>query len=72
MSKSSARKTLKNLFSKSEANLAASPEKDVKDVDKRDGEKKKFKFPKLKIKSKNSSSSGSEKPPLLDGRQLQR
>lgn len=69
MSKSSARKTLKNLFSKSEANLAASPEKDV---DKRDGEKKKFKFPKLKIKSKNSSSSGSEKPPLLDGRRLQR
>lgn len=62
MSKSSARKTLKSLFSKSEANLTASPDKDVKDADKREGEKKKFKFPKLKIKSKNSSSSSSDRP----------
>lgn len=67
MSKSSARKTLKNLFSSREANLAAAaPEKDV---GKSEGEKKKFKFPKLKIKSK---SSGTEKPPVLDTRQLQR
>ncbi|XP_027142998.1 uncharacterized protein crybg2 [Larimichthys crocea] len=54
MAKSSGRKSLKSLFSRSEASLVAPVEKDV---DKSEGEKKRFKFLKLKLKSKNSSAS---------------
>ncbi|KAM9384403.1 uncharacterized protein crybg2 [Pholidichthys leucotaenia] len=50
------RRTLKGLFSKSELNLDESV---VKDVDKSEGEKKKFKLFKFMSKSKNDS--GSEK-----------
>ncbi|XP_058474843.1 uncharacterized protein LOC131447238 [Solea solea] len=50
--KTSSRKTLKSLFSRSEANLDASP---VKDVTKAEREKKKFKLFKFKTKSKNES-----------------
>lgn len=50
--KSLSKKSLKSLFSKSEANLDESVEKEAKI----EGEKKKFKFFKLKVKSKNSSS----------------
>ncbi|KAG8005353.1 hypothetical protein GBF38_011369, partial [Nibea albiflora] len=57
MAKSSGRKSLKSLFSRSEASLVAPVEKDV---DKSEEEKKRFKFLKLKLKSKNSSAS--EKP----------
>ncbi|KAM3596272.1 uncharacterized protein V6R79_011530 [Siganus canaliculatus] len=57
MAKSSSRKTLKSLFSKSDASLDTRPEKEV---DKNEGDKKRFKFFKLKSKSKNDSSS--EKP----------
>lgn len=53
MAKSSSRKSLRSLFSRSEANLAPSPEKDA---DKSEAERKKFKFLKLKIKSKKSAS----------------
>lgn len=54
MAKSSSRKSLKSLFSRSEASLAAPAEKDV---DKNEGERKRFKFLKFKMKSKNSSAS---------------
>uniref|UniRef100_A0A3B4YJQ8 Beta/gamma crystallin domain-containing protein 1-like n=3 Tax=Seriola lalandi dorsalis TaxID=1841481 RepID=A0A3B4YJQ8_SERLL len=50
--KSSSKKSLKSLFSRSEANLGESVEKDAS---KNEGEKKKFKFFKLKIKSKSGS-----------------
>lgn len=66
MAKSSSRKSLKSLFSKSEASLAAPAQRDA---DKNEGEKKRFKFLKFKIKSKNSS--GSEKP-ASENRQLHR
>lgn len=52
--KSSSRKSLKSLFSRSEAKLDESVEKDA---DKNGGEKKRFKFLKFKIKSKGSSAS---------------
>ncbi|XP_035537809.1 uncharacterized protein LOC118343163 [Morone saxatilis] len=60
MAKSSSRKSLKSLFSRSEASLDAPPPVVEKDVDKNEGEKKKFRFFKFKIKSK--SGSASEKP----------
>lgn len=66
MAKSSSRKSLKSLFSRSEASLAAPAERDA---DKNEGEKKRFKFLKFKIKSKNSSAS--EKP-ANENRQLHR
>lgn len=50
--RSSTRKSLKSLFSKSEANLDESVEKDVQ---KNEGEKKKFKLFKFKTKSKKDS-----------------
>ncbi|CAI5691183.1 unnamed protein product [Oreochromis niloticus] len=50
--RSSTRKSLKSLFSKSEANLDESVEKDVQ---KNGGEKKRFKLFKFKIQSKNDS-----------------
>ena len=52
--KSSSRKSLKSLFSRSEAKLDESVEKDA---DKNGGEKKRFKFLKFKIKSKGGSAS---------------
>ncbi len=55
MAKSSPRKTLKSLFSRSEASLDRPQEKDVET--KNEGEKKRFKFPKLKLKSKSGSAS---------------
>lgn len=52
MAKSSSRKSLKSLFSKSEA----SPDESVeKDVDKNEGQRKRFHFLKFKKKSKNGS-----------------
>lgn len=51
--KSSSRKSLKSLFSRSEAKLDESVEKDA---DKNGGEKKRFKFLKLKLKSKSEKS----------------
>ena len=59
MAKSSPRKSLKNLFSRSEANLSAPPPAE-KDADSNAGEKKKFKF--LKFKTKSKGSSAPEKP----------
>ncbi|XP_028255833.1 beta/gamma crystallin domain-containing protein 1 [Parambassis ranga] len=56
--KSSSRKSLKSLFSRSEASLNESAEKNV---DKHEGEKKKFKFLHFKSKSKSGGSSTSEK-----------
>ncbi|XP_069555677.1 uncharacterized protein crybg2 [Brachyistius frenatus] len=50
----STRKTLKSFFSKSEASLGESVDKDA---DKNEGEKKKFKFFKFKIKSRSGSAS---------------
>ncbi|XP_044192441.1 uncharacterized protein crybg2 [Thunnus albacares] len=52
--KSSSRKSLKSLFSRSEASLDKSVEKDAS---KNGGEKKRFKFLKLKTKSKGGSAS---------------
>lgn len=52
--KTSPKKTLRSLFTKSEASFSESPEKD-KDEDKKGGEKKKSKFFKFKIKSKGAS-----------------
>ncbi|XP_071402022.1 uncharacterized protein crybg2 [Centroberyx affinis] len=63
--KSSPKKTLKSLFSKSEANLKESAEKD-EDRRGEGGEKKKFKLFKFKIKSK--SGSVAEKPAHEDQR----
>ncbi|KAK7899268.1 hypothetical protein WMY93_020121 [Mugilogobius chulae] len=58
--KSTTKKSLKSLFSKSEVNLdetVAALAESGSGVDKKKEEKKKFKFPTLKIKSKNSGSS---------------
>ncbi|KAK2920895.1 beta/gamma crystallin domain-containing protein 1 [Channa argus] len=52
--KSSSRNALKSLFSRSEAHLEESVDKDV---EKAEGEKKKFKFLKFKTKSKKGSAS---------------
>lgn len=50
--KVSSKKSLKSLFSKSEASLDGAAEKDV---DKTEGDKKKFKLFKIKTKSKSGS-----------------
>lgn len=50
--KASTKISLKSLFSKSEASLDGTAEKDV---DKTEGDKKKFKFFKIKTKSKSGS-----------------
>ncbi|KAM6974359.1 uncharacterized protein crybg2 [Tautogolabrus adspersus] len=53
MAKSSSRKSLKSLFSRSEANLRDS---EARDVDKNEGEKKRFRFFRFKRKSNSSVS----------------
>ncbi|KAK2830600.1 hypothetical protein Q5P01_018531 [Channa striata] len=63
--KSASRNALKSLFSRSEANLEESGDKDA---DKTGGEKKKFKFLKFKTKSKKGSASeksADESPQVL-------
>nr|XP_029136723.1 uncharacterized protein LOC114921213 [Labrus bergylta] len=57
MAKSSSRKSLKSLFSRSEANLRDS---EARDVDKSEGEKKRFRF--FRFKRKSNSGSVSVKP----------
>ncbi|XP_070702948.1 serine-rich adhesin for platelets [Pempheris klunzingeri] len=65
MAKTSSRRSLKSLFSRSEATLDVPAEKDA---DKSEGEKRKFRLPKFKTKPK--SDSASEKPPANEKQQL--
>lgn len=60
----SSKKSLKGLFSKSEASLDGAAEKDV---DKTEGDKKKFKL--FKIKTKSKSGSAPEKAALEEQRE---
>ncbi|XP_074542836.1 uncharacterized protein crybg2 [Halichoeres trimaculatus] len=57
MAKSPSRRSLKNLFSRSEANLRDTTEKDV---DKNEGEKRRFRF--FRFRRKSNSGSALEKP----------